>query len=133
MDSKEGRGDEAKGASSQGKVRRPKSGGMVDHHCCLDNSRDLIKSILDRLQTSERVQQEEHVALIAMLNKMHYFHCHVRELVVVVWHAQILLKEKVEKLESWMVHFKEHVQCFFYPLPPPRTALNNPASITLDE
>lgn len=41
--------------------------------------------------------------------------------------------EKVEKLEAWMAHFEEDVQCSFRRPPLPGTALNKPTSITSDD
>lgn len=52
---------------------------------------------------------------------------------MVVWWEQNHLAEKVEELENWMAHFEGHVQCNFHPLPPPRTAPDNPTSVTSND
>lgn len=75
-------------------------GAREIEHRCLKNCCELMQSLLESLETIEWIRREEHVDLVATLDKMHYFQCQVRERLVVVWRGQNLLSEKVEKLES---------------------------------
>ena len=52
------------------------------------------------------------------LKKIHYFQCHVYKRIVVVWRGKNQLIEKIEKLEAWLAHFEQHVNCLYHPPPP---------------
>lgn len=81
-------------------------------------------------------QQEEHVVLIVILNKMHHFQCYVWILIVwLVWLGRNLISEKVEKLESWMARLifrsmSNVPSVFFFFL---GTTPDNPAFITSNQ
>jgi len=60
----------------------------VIQHCCLENCRYLIQSLLERLETVERILWEEHAKLGATLDKLHCFQCHIWERIVGVWQGQ---------------------------------------------
>lgn len=93
---------------AQGQNQRSRRVGVIGRKHCSEACHDLFQNILDHLEYYNKVQREEHKVVITMLNQLHYFQCHVREIIVVVWHGKNLLSEKVEKLESWMAHFKKH-------------------------
>lgn len=88
---------------------------------------------MDPLEAYDKSRKEENEVVIFILNQLHYFQCHVRGNIVVVWCGQNLLSEKPEKLETWMAHFEQHFQCIY---PPPTSLgirLDNPATITSDD
>jgi len=99
----------------------------------LGELRALIANLMDRVDVAERVWCEDNVMQMASLEWLHYFQSHLRERLVVVWYGKKQLTEKVEKLETWMPHYEGHVQCDYFPPPPPRMTPNNPASITSDD
>ena len=77
----------------------------VGRHRWTSTQKEMLQSIIDMLESDDKVRREEHKAILAMLNQLHYFQCHVSERIVVVWCGQNLLAEKLEKLETWLAHF----------------------------
>lgn len=99
-------------------------------HYFLENYHELIQPLLDHMETTQRIRREEHAEMVATLDRMHYFECQARERVVVVWHGQNLLYEKVDKEQSQMAHFDGHVQYALGTPPPLGRISDNPTSIT---